>query len=161
MPSRRLSLVADPQAAGADAGPRLRVALATQDVKSVNAHFGSAKKVAVYEIMAQSSRFVEVIDFENTTGESGEHTSSSGDTLQSKVSAIAGCNLLFCLAIGASAAQKVVSARIHPVKLAEAEPIEQVISKVQTMMTGDAPPWLRRALAASKERSMNFLDDED
>lgn len=161
MPTRRLSLVADEEAGGVDAGPRLRVALATQDVKSVNAHFGSAKKVAVYEVTAQSSRFVEVIDFEITTGESGEHTSSSGDTLQSKVSAIAGCNLLFCLAIGASAAQKVVSARIHPVKLAEVEPIEQVISKVQTMMTGEAPPWLRRALAASKERSMNFLDDED
>lgn len=160
MSIRKLSLVESPDAARA-AGPKLRVALATQDVKSVNAHFGSAKKVAVYEVMPESSRFVEVIDFDATTGESGEHTSSSGDTLQSKVKAIAGCNLLFCLAIGASAAQKVVSAKIHPVKLASAEPIEQVISKVQTMMTGDAPPWLRKVLAANQERSMSFLDEED
>jgi nitrogen fixation protein NifX len=160
MSIRKLSLVESPEAAQA-VGPKLRVALATQDVKSVNAHFGSAKKVAVYEVMPESSRFVEVIDFDATTGESGEHTSSSGDTLQSKVKAIAGCNLLFCLAIGASAAQKVVSAKIHPVKLSAAEPIEQVISKVQTMMTGDAPPWLRKVLAAHQERSMSFLDEED
>jgi nitrogen fixation protein NifX len=160
MSMRRLSLVEAEQTAQAT-GPTLRVALATQDLKGVNAHFGSAKKVAIYEVMSQSSRFVEVLDFETTTGESGEHTSSSGDTLQSKVKAIAGCNLLFCLAIGASAAQKVVSAKIHPVKLSAAEPIEQVISKVQTMMTGDAPPWLRKVLAAKQERSMSFLDEED
>lgn len=160
MSIRKLSVVESPGTAPA-AGPSLRVALATQDVKSVNAHFGSAKKVAVYEVHSESSRFVEVIDFETTTGESGEHTSSSGNTLQSKVEAIAGCNLLFCLAIGASAAQKVVSAKIHPVKLAAAEPIDQVISKVQTLMTGDAPPWLRKVLAAKQERSMSFLDEED
>ena len=46
-------------------------------------------------------------------------------------------------------------------KLSASEPIEQVISKVQTMMTGDAPPWLRKVLAAKKERSMSFLDEED
>lgn len=160
MSIRKLSLV-DSADGSPTAGPKLRVALATQDVKSVNAHFGSAKKVAVYEVTPSHNRFVEVIDFESTTGESGEHTTSSGDTLQSKVKAIAGCNLLFCLAIGASAAQKVVSAKIHPVKLSAAEPIEQVISKVQTMMTGDAPPWLRKVLAANQERSMAFLDEED
>jgi len=161
MQLRKLSLVENSDRASGAEGPTLRVALATQDVKSVNAHFGSAKKVAVYEVTPSTNRLVEVIDFESTTGESGEHTSSSGDTLQSKVAAIAGSNLLFCLAIGASAAQKVVSARIHPVKLSAAEPIEQVISKVQTMMTGDAPPWLRKVLAAKKERSMSFLDEED
>jgi len=160
MPIRKLSVVEDSVTARAP-GPKLRVALATQDVKSVNAHFGSAKKVAVYEVMPESSRLVEIIDFDATTGESGEHTSSSGDTLQSKVKAIAGCNLLFCQAIGASAAQKVVSAKIHPVKLSVPEPIEQVISKVQTMMNGDAPPWLRKVLAANQERSMSFLDEED
>jgi nitrogen fixation protein NifX len=159
MQIRKLNLV--DEASGGPAGPTLKVALATQDVKSVNAHFGSAKKVAVYEVTPTTSRLVSAIDFADTTGESGEHTSSSGDTLQSKVAAIAGCNLLFCLAIGASAAQKVVNARIHPVKLSAPEPIEQVISKVQTMMTGEAPPWLRKVLAANKERSMSFLDEED
>ena len=160
MTFRRLSLV-EPVPSAAPSSPRLRVALATQDVKSVNAHFGSAKKLAVFEVTPETSRLVEAIDFDHTTGESGEHTSASGDTLSSKVAAIAGCNLLFCLAIGASAAQKVVSARIHPVKLSAAEPIEQVIAKVQTLMTGDAPPWMRKVLAQKAERSMSFLDEED
>jgi nitrogen fixation protein NifX len=162
MQVRKLSLVEGTgPGASLEDGPRLRVALATSDVKSVNSHFGSAKKLAVYEVSAGASRFVEAFDFDDTTGESGEHSSASGDKLQAKVSALAGCNLLFCLAIGASAAQKVVSARIHPVKLPAAEPIEQVIAKVQTLMVGDAPPWLRKVLAAKQQRSMNFLDEED
>jgi nitrogen fixation protein NifX len=55
----------------------------------------------------------------------------------------------------------VISARIHPVKLAESEPVDQVITKVQELLNGTPPPWLRRALATSQERSMSFLEEED
>jgi nitrogen fixation protein NifX len=156
---RKLSLVeSDPST---DEPPlSLRVAIATQDVKEVNAHFGSAKKFAVYEVTPTSSRFLEAVGFDTLSDESGTHNAEV-DKIGPKVAALAGCNLLFCLAIGGPAAAKVVSARIHPVKLSEAEPIESVIAKVQGMMTGDPPPWLRKAMAAKRERSMQFLDEED
>jgi len=157
---RKLSLVEPPAKAGEEPPLSLRVAVATQDAKSVNAHFGSAKKFAVYEVTPTSSRFVEAFGFDTTSDESGTHNAEV-DKIGPKVSAIAGCNLLFCLAIGGPAAAKVVSARIHPVKLSAPEPIETVIEKVQALMTGDAPPWLRKAMAAKRERSMNFLDEED
>ncbi|HET9960364.1 MAG TPA: NifB/NifX family molybdenum-iron cluster-binding protein, partial [Polyangiaceae bacterium] len=90
-------------------GPRLRVAVATQDLKSVNAHFGSARKFAVYEVTPDGSRFVQAFDFESTSDESGEHKTEV-DKISPKVSALAGCNLLFCLAIGGPVAAKVISA---------------------------------------------------
>lgn len=158
MTMRKLVLVPD-AAAEADAGSRLRVAIATQDGKSMNAHFGSARRFMIYEVTPTNRRFLETISFDAVTGESGEHREDA--PLGAKVEAIRGCNLLFVLAIGASAAAKVINARIHPVKLAEAEPVEQVITKVQELMVGTPPPWMRRALAASKERSMSFLDDEE
>jgi nitrogen fixation protein NifX len=160
MTVRKFSVV-EAQSTSSGDEPLLRVALATQDLQSVSSHFGSARKVVVYEVGRRASRFVEVFDFDDSTGESGEHSAASGSSLQTKVAALAGCDLLFCLAIGASAAQKVISARIHPVKLAEAEPIEQVIAKVQALMVGEAPPWLRKVLAAKQKRSMSFLDEED
>lgn len=158
MTMRKLGLVPDSESS-ADPGPRLRVAIATQDGKSMNAHFGSARRFVIYEVTPAHKRFLETISFDAVTGESGEHREDA--PLGAKVEAIRGCNLLFVLAIGASAAAKVINARIHPVKLAEAEPVEQVIAKVQELMVGTPPPWMRRALASSKERTLSFLDDEE
>ncbi len=161
MPALRLGLV--PEAGEGDrppTGPRLRVAIATQDGKSMNAHFGSARRFAVYEVTPEESRLLEVVAFDDTSDESGAHDAEA-DRIGPKIAALAGCNLLFVLAIGGPAAAKVVKARIHPIKLAEPEAIDQVISKVRSMMTGTPPPWLRKAMAASQARSTDFLDEED
>jgi nitrogen fixation protein NifX len=159
MSIRKLSLVGPARDAAHEEEVLLRVAIATQDGKTMNAHFGSAQKFMVYEVAPTHSRFLEVISFDDVSDESGKHRED--DRLGSKIAAIRGCNLLYVLAIGAAAASKVVSARIHPVKLAEPEPGEDVIRKTQELMVGTPPPWLRRALASSKERSMKFLEEED
>jgi nitrogen fixation protein NifX len=138
------------------------VAIASQDGRLMNAHFGSAKRFLVFEVTPTKSRFLETVSFDAVSDESETHREEN--PLGAKIDAIRGCNLLFVQAIGAAAAAKVVNARIHPVKLAEPEPIDQVISKVQALMTGTPPPWLRRALASSegqKARSMKFLEEED
>ena len=158
MTMRKLGLVHD-QPVAADGGTSLRVAIATQDGKLMNAHFGSARRFVIFEVTPTAHRFVETVSFDAVTGESGEHREDA--PLGAKVDAIRGCNLLFVLAIGASAASKVISARIHPVKLAEAEPVEQVITKVQALLNETPPPWLRRALASSQQRSPSFLEEED
>ena len=158
MTMRKLALIHNEEPASA-AGPCLRVAIATQDGKSMNAHFGSARRFVIFEVTPTTNRFLETISFDAVTGESGEHREDA--PLGAKVDAIRGCNLLFVLAIGASAASKVISAKIHPVKLAEPEPVEQVISKVQELMNGAPPPWLRRALASSQKRELSFLEEED
>ena len=161
MLARRLSLIelADaPQAAT----PRLRVAIATQDLRTLDAHFGSARRFAVYDVTPQEARFVEAVSFEDVSDESGAHADDGTDRIASKVAALVGCHLLFVLAIGGPAAAKVVGARIHPVKLQAPEAIDSIIARVQTMMTGNPPPWLRKAMGAQEaRRSMDFLDDED
>lgn len=159
MSMRKLALVKDPEEGAAEEGPHLRVAIASQDGKTMNAHFGSAKRFLVFEVSPTRSRFLETASFDSVSDESGTHREDN--PLAAKIDAIRGCNLLFVQAIGAAAAAKVVSARIHPVKLVDPEPIDRVITKVQQLMNGTPPPWLRRALASSKERSMEFLEEED
>jgi nitrogen fixation protein NifX len=157
MLAQRLQLVEPTEPAP---GPRLRIAIATQDLKSLNAHFGSAKRFAVYDVTPTEHRFIEAVSFGDVSNESGSHAKDGDDKIGPKVEAIAGCHLLFVLAIGGPAAAKVVSAHIHPVKLAKPEPIDDIISRVQTMMAGNPPPWLRKVMGGQTERSMDFLDEE-
>ncbi|MDR3536328.1 MAG: nitrogen fixation protein NifX [Acetobacteraceae bacterium] len=157
MLAQRLQLIEPGEPA---AGLRLRIAVATQDLKSLNAHFGSARRFAVYDITPTEHRFVEAVSFGEVSNESGSHAKDGDDRIGPKVEALAGCHLLFVLAIGGPAAAKVVSAHIHPVKLSKPEPIDDIISRVQAMMVGNPPPWLRKVMGAKATRSMDFLDEE-
>jgi nitrogen fixation protein NifX len=157
MLAQRLQLVEPTEPA---AGLRLRIAVATQDLKSLNAHFGSARRFAIYDVTPTEHRFIEAVSFGDISNESGSHAKEGDDKIGPKVEALTGCHLLFVLAIGGPAAARVVSAHIHPVKLTKPEPIESIISRVQTMMSGNPPPWLRKVMGAQTARSMDFLDEE-
>jgi nitrogen fixation protein NifX len=157
MLAQRLQLVEPTEPA---AGMRLRIAVATEDLKSLNAHFGSARRFAVYDVTSTDSRFVEAVSFSDVSNESGAHQKDGDDKIGPKVDALTGCHLLFVLAIGGPAAARVVNAHIHPVKLPKPETIESIIGRVQTMMNGNPPPWLRKVMGAQAERSMDFLDEE-
>lgn len=155
---RRLSLVSDREPAP---GPRVRLAIASASGKALDAHFGSARKFVVYEVSGTESQFIEVIDFSDASDESGDHGTNADDRISAKIAALQGCQLLLVLAIGGPTAAKVVKAGIHPIKVATSESISAVVEKVQSMIAGSPPPWLRKLLAPKVERSMDFLDLED
>ncbi|ACJ01028.1 nitrogen fixation protein NifX [Rhodospirillum centenum] len=161
MTARRLALIeADDSSAPAGRAPAagtLRVAIATQDMKFLNAHFGSARTFAIYDVTADSRRFVEAVGFSDTADESGSHRTDGDDRIGPKVAALQGCHLLFVLAIGGPAAAKVVAARMHPLKLPAPEPIDGVLARVQAMLSGNPPPWLRKILHADRPR--DFTED--
>lgn len=160
-PLRKLRLV-DPAPAEGDEpeGGRVRIAFATHDLKTMDAHFGGARNLAIYSITADEVRFVEAIRFDVASNEDGVHADSDEDRITPRVDALEGCALLFVLAIGGPAAAKVVGRRIHPVKLKQPEPIEQVIQRVQTMLRTSPPPWLRKAMGTGNASRPSFLDDE-
>ena len=157
MLAQRLQVVEDREPV---TGPLLRIAIATGDMKTMNAHFGSARRFAVYDVTPSEHRFIEAHSFGGVSDESGSHAKDGDDKIGPKVEALAGCHLLFVMAIGGPAAAKVVSAHIHPVKLSKPETIESIIERVQTMMAGNPPPWLRKVMGAQQARSMDFLDEE-
>jgi nitrogen fixation protein NifX len=139
----------------------LRVALATRDNLRVDAHFGSASRFSIYDVTPEHAHFVEAVIWNERSDETGTHDKEV-DRIGPKVQAIHGCDLLFCLAIGGPAAAKVIASRIHPIKLGAPEAIDDVLTKVQNLMTsGEAPPWLRKVLLARTKRSMDYLDEEE
>ena len=146
---RRLQLVNTEAEAHAQPPVRgaVRVAIATRDMKGLNAHFGSAPKFALYDVTRDGWDFVEAVGFDDHSDESGAHKSEGEDKIGPKVDALAGCHLLFCLAIGGPAAAKVVAARIHPIKAPQPAPIPEVLERTRAMLAASPPPWLRKVLA--------------
>lgn len=132
----------------------MKVAFATQDLKRVDAHFGWAKNLAIYELTPQGWTFLEAVQFDGDLKEDGDE-----DKLAPKLEIIKDCALLYVAAIGGSAAARVVAHKIHPVKVSEPEVIEEVLAKLRDVLSGTPPPWLRKALLKDQERSFNFEDE--
>jgi nitrogen fixation protein NifX len=139
----------------------VRVAIATQDLKSLNAHYGAAKRIAVYDVTQDGWRFVAAHDFSKVADQSGSHKIDGEDRIAAKTDALAGCHLLFCLAIGGPSAAKVVSAKIHPIKVAQPAPIEEVLERTRLMLAGSPPPWLRKVLAQAGVTHKPAFAEED
>jgi len=134
----------------------MKVAFATQDQQRVDAHFGWAKHLAVYDIDAAGYRFVQDFSFGDDLAEDGNE-----DKLSPKLAAIHDCAIVYLAAIGGSAAARVVAAKIHPVKVAAPEPILDILDKLQEVLRGTPPPWLRKALLKGEARSFDFENDDE
>ena len=133
----------------------MKIAFATQDQKHVDAHFGWAKSIVTYDVSPTGYHFVESFDFGGKLEEDGDE-----DKLAPKLEAIKDCAILYVAAIGGSGAARVVALKIHPIKVPQPENIEEILGKLQGVLQGTPPPWLRKALAKDGERMHDFEDDE-
>ncbi|HUX90362.1 MAG TPA: nitrogen fixation protein NifX [Gallionellaceae bacterium] len=132
----------------------MKIAFATQDLQRVDAHFGWAKNLAVYEISPQGYNLVEAIQFSGDLQEDGNE-----DKLAPKLEAIKDCAILYVAAIGGSAAARVVAKKIHPIKVNGPEAINEILNKLQEVLKGEPPPWLRKAMLKGEEHERNFDED--
>ncbi|HEV2157794.1 nitrogen fixation protein NifX [Bradyrhizobium sp.] len=131
----------------------MKVAFATQDLKRVDAHFGWAKNIAIYDVSPEGHHFVEAIQFDGDLKEDGNE-----DKLAPKIEAIKDCTILYVAAIGGSGAARVVANNIHPMKVAQPEAIDDLCVKLEDVLKGAPPPWLRKVLAKDQERSFDLED---
>lgn len=132
----------------------MRVAFATQDLERVDAHFGWAKNIAIYELTPHSYEFVEAMQFMGDAQEDGNE-----DKLQPRLEAIRDCAILYVAAIGGSGAARVVAQNIHPLKVQQPEKIVDLLEKLKTVLNGAPPPWLRKVLSKGQKRTFDF-DEE-
>jgi len=135
----------------------MKVAFSTQDKQCVDAHFGWAKNIAVYDVSPQGYKFIENFEFGGKLEEDGDE-----DKLAPKLDAIKDCAILYVAAIGGSAAARVVAVKIHPIKVPQPEPILDILEKLQEVLKGTPPPWLRKALQKDQDAAApQFDEDED
>lgn len=132
----------------------MKIAFSTQDLQRVDAHFGWAKNIAIYDVRPDGYDFVETVTFDGDLQEDGNE-----DKLAPKLEAIKDCAILYVAAIGGSGAARVVASKIHPIKVPQPEPILDILDKLQDVLKGTPPPWLRKALLKDQVRDNQFEDE--
>jgi nitrogen fixation protein NifX len=133
----------------------MKVAFSTQDCKRIDAHFGWAKNIAIYDLDADGWKLDKVVAFDGDLKEDGDE-----DKLKPKLEAIKDCSILVVAAIGGSGAARVVAQNIHPMKVAQPEPIEEMLAKLRDVLKGTPPPWLRKVMAKGQAKELDFEDED-
>jgi nitrogen fixation protein NifX len=121
----------------------MKIAFATQDNVHINAHFGWASKIDVYDLTTEGYTFLETLTFGGELKEDGNE-----DKLEPKLKALKGCTIVYVADIGGSAAARLIGKRITPMKShSEDEEIEAILGQLMHTLKGSPPPWLRKALS--------------
>jgi len=119
----------------------LKIAFCTDDMKTVNQHFGSAKTFAIYAVDLGHGELLEVAEF-GKLGQDGNE-----DKLPAKIALLDGCAAVYCEAAGASAIRQIMAAGIQPVKVQRGSPIGDLISDFQAELRSGPSAWVAKALA--------------
>jgi len=117
----------------------MKVAFATTDKVHVDEHFGRAEKFLIWEIGPEAAAFSGVVQVK-TEGD------DEADRIEARCAGLADCALVYVAEIGGPAAARLVAKKIHPIKSKDREPITAVVEKLQEVLRGSPPPWLRKAM---------------
>ncbi|MDT8421930.1 MAG: nitrogen fixation protein NifX [Desulfuromonadales bacterium] len=124
----------------------MKVAFASTDKIHVNEHFGRAEQFYIWNVGPDESEFSGVVQV-STAGD------DEADRIEARCSGLADCALVYVAQIGGPAAARLVQKKIHPLKSKTEEPISEVIEKLQEVLKGSPPPWLRKALTKGESPS--------
>lgn len=113
----------------------IKVAFFTNDLKNIDAHFGSADQFALYDVAPQEYSLNKVV-------------STEGERTDGRIELLNGVDIVYCTEIGPTAAARVVNSKIFPIKYKESVSIEDELIKLSQMLSNNPPPFLKKILDA-------------
>lgn len=116
----------------------MKVAFASTDKIHVDEHFGRAEEFYIWNIGPEDAEFSGVVQ----VTEDGD----SAERIEARSAALEDCALVYVGEIGGPAAARLVQKKIHPLKSKTKEPIADVVVKLQEVLQGNPPPWMRKAM---------------
>ncbi len=159
----------------------MKIAFATSDRININAHFGWAQEIDVYEISDGGYQFLETLCFNQEVSQSAEYTATkessckhgksdckkakteeavksqakdgeSNDKVAQKIAALSDCTIVYVASIGGTAAAKLIRKGVMPIKpRSDKEDIVYLLNRLVQTLKGNPPPWLRKALRQNQE----------
>jgi nitrogen fixation protein NifX len=129
----------------------MKIAFTSSDGKIIDQHFGQAREYCVWEVGADAAEFLTKVTPLMTEGDEEDRTAA-------RANAVAECSIVYTVQIGGPAAAKLVARKIHPMKTGTELPIADAIAKLQQVLKGNPPPWLRKAMGGAAVPS--FSADE-
>jgi nitrogen fixation protein NifX len=128
----------------------MKVAFTSSSGEIIDQHFGQCQNFHIWEIGPGEAQQVACINGISTEGDEEDRITARGN-------ALADCAIVYTMQIGGPAAAKLVARKIHPMKTNEEVPVAEIVAKLQAVLQGNPPPWLKKAL--SKDKAESFLED--
>jgi nitrogen fixation protein NifX len=116
----------------------MKVAFTSTDGERIDQHFGAVTHFHVWEVGPDRAEFLERVSAVTRAEDEEDRTAA-------RASAIADCAIVYTMQVGGPAAAKLVARRIHPMKTGVEVPVAEVVGKLQEVLRGRPPPWLRKA----------------
>ena len=118
----------------------VRIACASNDAINIDGHFGSCSQFMIYQVSADEARLIYIRSTDIPNGLEVD------DKNLFRAELIDDCQVIYMASVGGPAAAKIVKLGIHPMKLPGIETIADIISQLQTVISGTPPPWLAKAM---------------
>jgi nitrogen fixation protein NifX len=128
----------------------MKVAFTSSSGETIDQHFGQCQNFHIWEIGPEEAHQIASISGISTEGDEEDRITARGN-------ALADCAIVYTMQIGGPAAAKLVARKIHPMKTNEEVPVAEIVSKLQEVLRGNPPPWLKKAL--NKDTAGSFLED--
>lgn len=141
------------QGTPAAAAGTLKVAFATDDLKHVNQHFGSAERFAIYALESTRTTLLEVAEFGRLREDGNE-----GKLLE-KFVVLEGCAAVYCQAVGGSAVRQLMQLGVQPLKMPEGMGVAVILHQLQEELRSGPTGWLARAQGRIQEKSAERFDE--
>jgi nitrogen fixation protein NifX len=129
----------------------MKVAFTSTDGKTIDQHFGMARNFHVWEVGPEEARF----GAEVAAVDSGD---DEEDRIAARAGAICDCAIVCTVEIGGPAAAKLIARRIHPMKTGSEVPVSGMVGRLQEVLKGNPPPWLRKAM--NRGNTSTFLEED-
>ena len=148
----------------------LKVALATNDLITVDAPFISARQIVFYGVTGKDTQFLGLHQFKGSKPKDalkdpgapatandqaagakkgrccGAVESAYGGSIEARVGVLAGCSVLFTLGLSDPQAVRVNDLGVFPVKMEHPREIDEVLQRLQLLINSNPPMWLVKAL---------------
>jgi len=129
----------------------MKIAFTSKTGESIDLHFGQADSFHVWEVGPDEAHYVETLTV-------GEHEADEEDRIAARANLLSECAVVYTMQIGGPAAAKLVARRIHPMKTNVEVNLKESVERLQEVLKGNPPPWLRKAM--NKGQAGSFLDED-
>jgi nitrogen fixation protein NifX len=116
----------------------------------IDQHFGQCESFQIWEVGPDQAGFIETV----TTG---PHGNDEEDRIAARAKLLADCAIVYTMQIGGPAAAKLVAQKIHPMKTNVEVSLPETVARLQEVLQGNPPPWLRKAM--HKGQAVSYEDD--
>jgi nitrogen fixation protein NifX len=130
----------------------MKIAFTSSTGEMIDQHFGQTDRFLIWEVGPDAAHYLETLQV-------GAHGSDEEDRISARAKILTDCAIVYTMQIGGPAAAKLVAQKIHPMKTNTVVSLTETVERIQEVLRGNPPPWLRKAM--NKSITASFTDEDE